>query len=116
MVELLGPQRTAISVVSDSFEIKFPDLGMSLKRKSSSVRVSQLTDGPALRSGKINKGDRLLEIDCHAVENFCSADFRRFLIERDFENPRFTRQNHSLSKKFHHYSSLGKELKWMHED
>jgi hypothetical protein len=78
------PQRTTISVVSDSFEISCPDLGMSLRRNSSSIRVSQLSDGPALRTGKINRNDRLLEIDGHVVKNFSATDLKRFLIERDF--------------------------------
>jgi hypothetical protein len=105
------PQRTAISVVSESFEITCPDLGMSLRRKGSSIRVSQLTDGPALRSGKINRNDRLLEIDGHVVKKFCASDLRKILVERDFVviNLVFSRSSFFFGEDFTYKVSLSRE-------
>jgi hypothetical protein len=104
------PQHTAISVVSDSVEILCPELGMILRRKISLIRVSQLTEGPALRSGKININDRLLEIDGHDVKTYCTEDLRRVLIDGHpgVINLMFSRSSFLFGVDFTYKISLGR--------
>ena len=62
-----------MSVLLDAFEITSPELGVTLGRKKTTIRVTQLKDGPAKKCGKINLMDVLVEIDGENVKN-CSSE------------------------------------------